>query len=294
MGREIRRVALDFDHPLRKVWPGFVREAPGFPPCPDCRWGHVETLMDRMFPSGTDLRSTGLSREAFAVDNTFYAHQIDGSLADALCWNDKLGQAEVDMLVAERRIGFHTHWDRIELPEPWEMDTGHPVRYRFERNDRPAPTAAEVNAANGRGGPGFFGDYGLDGINRWLLIRHRCELLGITVECATCKGHCDVATDEERATEEAASEAWEATDPPAGEGWQLWETVSEGSPISPVFDSAEGLAVWMTENDCTVNGPVRSVAAAMKFIEAGWAPSFISSPETGFNDGVTHAGLGAE
>lgn len=36
--------------------------------------------------------------------------------------------------------------------------------------------------------------------------------------------------------------------PPVGDGYQLWETTSEGSPISPVFDTAEKLAEWCEEN----------------------------------------------
>lgn len=276
MGREIKRVALDFEHPMHEVWPGFVRQGGAeFPPCTACCWGG---------------EPTGLTREAYAVEHTFYAHQISwgGGNGDALAWSDKLGQVEVDKLVAEKRIGMRTLWDRIELPEPWEMDEGHPIRYRFERNDKPAPTAAEVNAAN-RGGS-LFHDYGHDAISRWILARHRCELLGIPYECPTCKGHETIATDEERAAEEAASEAWEPTEPPSGDGYQLWETVSEGSPISPVFALPGELAIWMTENRCTVNGPMRSVDAALRFIEQGWAPSFISSPEIGFTDGMTLAG----
>lgn len=30
-------------------------------------------------------------------------------------------------------------------------------------------------------------------------------------------------------------------------GWQMWETTSEGSPISPVFDTAEELARWLAD-----------------------------------------------
>lgn len=37
-------------------------------------------------------------------------------------------------------------------------------------------------------------------------------------------------------------------DPPEGDGYQLWETTSEGSPASPVFESAEELAEWCEEN----------------------------------------------
>lgn len=36
--------------------------------------------------------------------------------------------------------------------------------------------------------------------------------------------------------------------PPAGEGYQLWENTSEGSPMSPVFSTLEDLCAWCEEN----------------------------------------------
>lgn len=42
-------------------------------------------------------------------------------------------------------------------------------------------------------------------------------------------------------------------DPPKGEGYQLWETTTEGSPISPVFKTVEELAKWC-ENNATIYG----------------------------------------
>ena len=33
-------------------------------------------------------------------------------------------------------------------------------------------------------------------------------------------------------------------DPPTGSGFQLWETTSEGSPISPVFETLEDLCAY--------------------------------------------------
>lgn len=62
--------------------------------------------------------------------------------------------------------------------------------------------------------------------------------------CPTCKGH---ATVERYDGQRAEAEAWEPTEPPAGEGWQLWETASEGSPVSPVFATAEELAAWCVD-----------------------------------------------
>ncbi len=42
-------------------------------------------------------------------------------------------------------------------------------------------------------------------------------------------------------------------DPPKGIGYQLWETTSEGSPISPVFHTKEALAKYCEDN-CTIFG----------------------------------------
>jgi hypothetical protein len=37
-------------------------------------------------------------------------------------------------------------------------------------------------------------------------------------------------------------------DPPKGEGYQLWETTTEGSPVSPVFETLEALCEWCEDN----------------------------------------------
>ena len=36
--------------------------------------------------------------------------------------------------------------------------------------------------------------------------------------------------------------------PPQGEGYQLWETTSEGSPVSPVFATLDELCEWCEPN----------------------------------------------
>lgn len=40
-------------------------------------------------------------------------------------------------------------------------------------------------------------------------------------------------------------------EPPAGPGWQLWETTTEGSPQSPVFATLDELAAWCETNATT-------------------------------------------
>jgi len=37
-------------------------------------------------------------------------------------------------------------------------------------------------------------------------------------------------------------------EPPIGEGYQMWETTSEGSPASPVFKTLDELCEWCAEN----------------------------------------------
>lgn len=213
MSREIRRVPLDFAWPLKKTWGGYLRpDELDLPECPDCKHG--------------ERHSTGTSIEAHAIASTFYSHQIGwaDSNAEQLAWHDKLGQAEVDNLVAEGRL--RTLVKREPMPDNPRTS---------EWKSLPL-TAERVNAANRRGG-GVFGDYNHDALNRWILIRFRCKQLGITLECATCGGETHVGTPEQV----AAHELWEPTEPPTGDGWQVWETVSEGSPISPVFADREGL-----------------------------------------------------
>jgi len=65
--------------------------------------------------------------------------------------------------------------------------------------------------------------------------------------------------------------------------FQMYETVSEGTPVSPVFDTKEELIEWMV-----VEGWSRE--SAVEFAKDGWAPSFIFTIKTGLVDGIT--GLG--
>lgn len=109
--------------------------------------------------------------------------------------------------------------------------------------------------------------------------------------CPTCKGHASI---EKYEGQRAEVEAWEPTEPPEGDGWQLWETVSEGSPISPVFPSAEELARWMASPAYTW-GAVKedtdrpTYEAALRFVQAGWAPTGVVTP-AGVVSGVDWVG----
>lgn len=69
-------------------------------------------------------------------------------------------------------------------------------------------------------------------------------------------------------------------------GYQMWQDVSEGSPISPVFKKPEQLAKWMVENDSSTTSGT-SYKAWLKMIkEEGSAPSGVMSSE-GFSSGMS-------
>lgn len=52
-------------------------------------------------------------------------------------------------------------------------------------------------------------------------------------------------------------------------GYQMYENVSEGTPVSPVFATAEELEDWLVDTQGHSRG------AAKNFVETGWAPSMV-------------------
>lgn len=74
-------------------------------------------------------------------------------------------------------------------------------------------------------------------------------------------------------------------EPIKGEGYQIWQDVSKGGPVSPVFENPEDLAEWMVKNDNSITKGT-SYSGWLKFIKAeGSAPSGIMSND-GFKSGV--------
>lgn len=298
MGREIRRVPADFNWPLNKVWEGFLTPARlRETDCSDCEHGYspqAENLyalwygkipFDPASTGSTPWRHDSPAVRAFAERNVSNAPDFYGTSEAAIVreaqrlanlwngqWSHHLSQDDVDALREAGRLKDFTH--------TWSRET------RWQKIEPPVtPTAAQVNEWSLSG-------FGHDSINASIVIRARCEREGIADTCPTCQGHGSV---EAYPGQRAEAEAWEPTEPPKGDGWQLWETVSEGSPISPVFATTEELARWMSSPAYTW-GAVKtdddrpSYETALSFITAGWAPSFIASAQTGIVSGVEWVG----
>lgn len=164
MGRELRRVPLDFDWPVGKTWKGYL--SPDYRPCPSDNCDNGSTVAGRWFESLTHLLLM-------------------------------VGEAGVN------HRPLHPWLEAIPLrPAKW-----------------PGPEAAEVTG--GLAGRAPRSPFGHDAIDRWAATKAIYRAAGLAEDwgtCPICEGHAIHPDDR------AASEAWESTAPPEGEGFQLWET----------------------------------------------------------------------
>jgi len=61
--------------------------------------------------------------------------------------------------------------------------------------------------------------------------------------------------------------------------YQIYETVSEGTPASPVFADLDEMEMWLLQEGYSPH-------AAAAFCETGYVPSFFYSPERGLSRGI--------
>jgi len=248
MGRELKRVPLDFACPIGSDWNGYVNPHYTAQKCTACdgsgyspRAKYLNDLWYGYVPF--DPRSTG--SEPFRPDHPaivelatrnvrFVSAAIPREaqrLADHFNagWIHHLSQDDVDAMIAAERLMDFTH--------TWKRGDG------WKLKDPPYhPTAKEVNEWSLRG-------MGHDSINCWVCIEARCKREGVDPTCPECKGHGDIWPSEEA---KHRYETWEQIEPPIGDGYQIWQTVSNGGPCSPVFATPEELARWMVANDTSV------------------------------------------
>lgn len=156
-------------------------------------------------------------------------------------WCHHLVQADVDALVAADCL-----WDFTRRPRDAGQALVVAVRMAFHGTNSwlPAsngyrPTAAEINAYSLRSPSRL--DVGI-------CVQARCAREGVPLACVRCHGSGVIWPSSEI---EKQHESWEPTDPPVGDGYQLWEDCSDGSPVSPVFASLDELCEWSADNATT-------------------------------------------
>ncbi len=292
MGREVKRVDLNNPPAIGVTWPGYLN--PFYEHCKPCEpcdgsgystearlyaaqwYGHAPfdpveygakplTIDDPDFKESVrrkvewsvELAKRRGEREWFTDNGRLsldYAVQLEVvRMFDLLKgqWAHHLIQADVDALIDGNRL--------CELTSVWTDGEG------WRKREGVVVTADQVNIWSLSG-------IGHDAINRMLCIDARCKRNNEPIVCDVCKGSGTWWPSEEL---KAQYEAWEQTDPPIGEGYQIWETVSEGSPVSPAFADPRELAAWMVKNDTSVTSG-NDFDTWMKFIDAGWAPSLVA------------------
>lgn len=277
MGREIKRVVAGFNWPLSKTWTGFLNPY-SVPDCPDCEGGYsadAKRFSDEWYgyvpfdPASTGSKPFDVLHPAIAALADRNAKSMSGEYMHSFrmeClrlaelfnsrWSHHLSQDDVQALVDGNRL-----WDfmRIFVPgKGWQ-----------DRPDAVVPTAAEVNEWS------LYG-FGHDSCNQWVCVKARCEREGVSETCGTCNGS---GSDPRFSELKALYEGWKPTDPPAGEWWQVWETVSEGSPVTPAFATdAELIDYLVAEGDAWTQGRGDggwTLENAVAFVSAGWAMSGI-------------------
>lgn len=284
MGYETKQVALDFSWPIKRIWEGYLNPySSQSRVCPECLGTSDSPLGDQLKNKwygeasfqpedrgSTPLKPTDAVIIAFAKRNIMRKNTAPSpALAlriDEEChrlverfnqrWSHHLNEADVDALLQAGRLIDLTHtW--IPGGEGWQPKV---PAYR--------PTVREVNDWS-------IQTTGHDCINFWVCRDAECARLGESAACALCHGDgCLWPSPETR----NSYETWEPSEPPMGTGIQMWETVTAGSPVSPVFPTAQGLAQWLSQHhDCPIGGR-RTESQWVAFIsEAGWAPTFVSS-----------------
>ena len=237
MGREIKRIALDFDYPINKmIWKGYHNPYRGLK-CECCD-------------------GSGYSKEYKELQDKWY---YEG-------WRNNLDQDDVQVLLDNERL-----WDFTRVPLNDEhraiikqkMADGGNSCLPFDNGY--VPTAKEVNEWSLKG-------FGHDSSNAWHCISAKLKKLGLPTCCDVCNGDgCVWPSDEYKELHDNFTDI----EPPAGEGYQLWATTTEGTPMSPVFSEPEQLATWLYENKASSFGSSTcSYEEWLRFIVGpGWCVS---------------------
>lgn len=331
MGRELKRVPLDFNWPRKRIWEGFINPFYKFSKnCPFCdgsgespaskilsdQWygrdekhpfrpednGSVPLTIDqpavRHFATKNAIQSDFCRDHGFDQGITLYWEMFKRGETDTYLaehpylesdiqhearrliaiwnqqWSHHLNQADVDALLKEGRLTDFTSYPRTEeqkaeydavqawnnaerekmKAEDWK---GKPNWKKFHNGYK--PTAQEVNEWT-------IMSMGHDSINSWVCVKAKLKRLKFGLsKCAHCKGHGNVWLSPEYKWK---AEHWKQSEPPTGDGFQLWETTSEGSPDSPVFASFEELCEWCADNATTFASFKATKEEWMKILDA--------------------------
>ena len=217
MGRTMKRVPMDFGWPTGRIWKGFLNPYDG---C-KCPWCYDEQ----------ERSSNGATKEAREYEHSWYGFYNGHYLPNPYrpdcryCPEAKpyaMERWEYDFIVADddlrnRMFGC----DKADVP-PFEELKEWVLRNNLLMR--------------------------IETLFIYRMTKEYCRRNGFETACPHCDGTGLVWQTEEL---HQLHENWQPIEPPTGEGYQLWETTSEGSPASPVFATFDELCEWCAENATT-------------------------------------------
>lgn len=279
MSREIRRVPLDFDAPLNQLWEGYHNPYTEdyVILCPDCQGSRLnketnalyQTFYDnyacipyRPLNMWSEERIMELLKKNFVDDvenpgkqrmGWAYQYKIDPNgnptdnppwkiIGNCRQWCCSVTQEEVDFILKNNPSYF------CDLLEKYDQSSK-----KYVPIDPQLKLTAE-----------YFNHYHND-LKDYAnaFVWARATLKGVYGACEKCNGTGSVWLNKAK---KYLSHNWKKIEPPTGDGYQIWSTVSEGTPISPVFQNKESLIQWLVKGGT-------SIESARAFVESGWVPT---------------------
>lgn len=254
MGRELKRVPLDFDWPTDKLWPGYINDLGG--PCPKdgktCFGGYtaaakwLDAVSRLILMLGEEAASAPYAEEMKSRGRIFPHPYLEE-------WGTA-PRTELSREAHRRIQDSGTNWQTRSAQFHMEMAANPPKLLPL--------TPELVQLVSGLTG-GLL--QGLGGGDAYHVDQALRKAAGVPEEwgrCPACDGHGDDPKKRE------AAEAWERKGPPIGDGFQLWTSTSEGAPISPVFATMDELCGWCETNATTFASFKTTAAEWKKMLEA--------------------------
>lgn len=234
MGRELKRVPLNFEWEINKLWSGYINPHKVHE-CQECEGNGYSKEYKKLNDEWYSFKNAEYKPNPFRKDSRY----------NSIAWNNNLTKEDVEALVKEGRL-----WDFTRIPLNDEQKEivkkkiadGGNSWLPFDNGYIPTPQ--EVNEWNIKG-------MGHDSINAWICIKARLKREGKTHLCSKCKGSGE---NWQHPKAKSNYKNWKSYEPPIGEGFQLWTTTSEGSPMTPVFESLEKLCEYCEKEKVSVFG----------------------------------------
>lgn len=260
MGRELKRVALNFAWPLNKVWKGFIN--PHWKPCPaeetnECHNGYTNAGMwleaiTRLIAMVGSEAADARYAEQFKKRGRTYPHPYLSEWSQA-------PRTQIPRAAMEKIRESPEFSDRMKATYAYLEE--HPAQL-LPLDEEMRDFVSKLSGEEFEGGMNDIGS-----TKPYSLKKRLLKLAGFKEKdnWGTCKACGGNAMDP---TAKADFEAWEKEEPPEGEGWQLWETVSEGSPVSMVYATKEDFIEYLMKEG-------RSREGAERFCEMGSVPSMM-------------------